>query len=60
MATKSTGLLVEDGKDGLYDISYTIEVDKKGITSEQVKDCIEERSSLMAMLPNDDDDKEQA
>lgn len=60
MATKSTGLLVEDGADGTYDISYTIEVDKKGLTSEQVKDCIEERSSLMAMLPGDDEVKEQA
>lgn len=58
MGTKTTGLMVEDGENGLYDISYKIEVDRKGLTIEQVKDCIEERSSLVAMLPSDNEEIE--
>lgn len=58
MATETTPFMVEDAGDGLYDISYTVSVKKGGLNLEQVSSCIEERTSMIAMLPSEDETKD--
>ena len=48
---------IVDGENG-YDLSYTIEVNRKGLSPEEVGDVLQERKALIDMLPKDEESVE--
>jgi len=45
---------IVDGENG-YDLSYAIEINRKGLTPEEVADILQERKALIDLLPKDSD-----